>query len=148
MNLKKGSFFLLISTSWFIFMKIGIRKRIYWVYSVNWSCICSQMLWKIESECFQWDSFAWKRLTLKRSSLKYTTKLGIYWPVELKKNSPEIQLEQELKDIIMVPFLPHISALHISLWASFSGRLFHFSGKMFFLTTPSLCHSRFISYWF
>lgn len=43
------------------------------------------MLWKVESECRQWDSFAWKRLNLKRSNLKYTRKLGIYWPVELKK---------------------------------------------------------------
>lgn len=115
MNLKKGSFFLLISTSWFIFMKIGIRKRIYWVYSVNWSCICSQMLWKIESECFQWDSFAWKRLTLKRSSLKYTTKLGIYWPVELKKKKVQKYNWNRSSKILSRCHFFHIYQLYIFL---------------------------------
>lgn len=38
--------------------------------------------------------------------------------------------DQELKDIIMVPLLPHVSALHISVWASFSGRFSHLSGTM------------------
>lgn len=48
----------------------------------------------------------------------------------MQLKSPEVQLDQELKNTILVPFLPPVSVLHISVWASFAGRFSHFSGKM------------------